>query len=73
MTPRELEVLEAIRRGARSLSSIARALDPPVSPRTAEAHVTAIARKLPTDYEPTAGILMRVILWTVERGSGIPE
>jgi FixJ family two-component response regulator len=74
LTPREIEVLGTIRGGARSLPSIARALDPPVSPRTAEAHVTAISAKLPDVFEGSSSPLLRVILWVlVDAHTGGPE
>jgi len=63
LTRRELDVVGAIQSGARSLGAIARALDPPVSRRTAEAHVTAIATKLPEDFEPATVPFWRVVLW----------
>ena len=65
MTPRELEVLDAIRSGARSLEGIARALNPPISPRTAEVHVRSIAGTLPDDWEPKAPPFWRVVSWAV--------
>lgn len=65
MTPRELEVLDVIRAGQRTLSGIARALNPPVSHRTVEVHVRSIADTLPADWEPRAPTLMRVVLWAL--------
>lgn len=74
LTPRELDVVKAIRGGARSLSEIARALDPPVSWRTAEAHVTSINRKLTADFEPKLTPLWRVLMWaTRSLPSGLSE
>lgn len=65
LTPREREVIYVIRSGRRSTIAIARALDPPVSPRTAEAHVYAIAEKLPGSFEPATNPLLRVILYAL--------
>lgn len=62
LTARELEVLEAIRRGAHTYRAIARTLSPPVSPRTAQDLVYSIAGKIPSSRSPT---LVRVILWAV--------
>ena len=62
LTPRQEEVLEAIRGGARSVKAIARELDPPVSPRTAEFHVLKIAACLGADGNPPK---MRVILYAL--------
>lgn len=67
LTPRELDVLEVIAGGARSLREVARTLDPPVSWRTAEAHVTAINRKLPADFEPKLSPALRVLVWVLVR------
>ena len=72
LTPREIEVLEAIREGSRSLPSIARRLDPPISHRTAEAHVSSIAEKLPTDHEPDSSPFLRVMLWVLVDRPGSP-
>lgn len=74
LTPREGEILEAFRGGARSLSAVARAVDPPISSRTAEAHVASIAEKLPTDFEPEVpGFWRVVILVCLESHRGGPE
>lgn len=69
LTDRELEVLEVIVVGCRSLSHIARELDPPISRRTAEAHVTNIDGKLPRDFEPSVPPFWRVILFVVRSSS----
>jgi len=71
VTPRELEVLQALRAGARSLEAIARAVDPPISRRTAEAHVSSMAAKLDEDFEPGCpGFWRLVILVAVEEATG---
>jgi DNA-binding NarL/FixJ family response regulator len=64
LTSRELDVIDVIHGGARSFSDIARELEPPVSPRTVEAHVRAISRKIGDDFEPRLTPLLRVIFWT---------
>lgn len=65
MTPRELQVIDCILEGARSLPSIAAALDPPVSRRTAEAHVASIASKIDEGFEPDSPGFWRVVIWSV--------
>jgi len=72
-TPRELEVLESIQSGRRSHHAIARWLDPPVSHRTAEAHVTAISLKLDPEYEPESLPFLRVILYALLEHPGISD
>lgn len=62
LTPRELEVVEAIRAGARSYSAIARVLDPPCATRTVEAHLSSIYRNLPGDIEPDAPPFWRLVI-----------
>lgn len=62
LTPRELEVVEAIRDGARSLQAVARALDPPISRRTAEAHVARIVEKRLNGFEPDVPGFWRIVM-----------
>lgn len=64
LTPRELEVLEAVNTGARSYYEIAAALEPQISPRTAEAHVARIYEKLSAAEGPAESTpLMAVIVY----------
>lgn len=65
MTPRELQVIGCILEGARSLPAIAAALEPPVSRRTAEAHVASIASKIDEGFEPDTPGFWRVVIWSV--------
>lgn len=73
LTERELEVLYIIGLGTRSLAGIARKLDPPISHRTVEAHVTNIDGKLPEDFEPRVPPFWRVVLFVVRGSTGKPE
>lgn len=70
LTSRELEVLYVVLLGERSLSAIARALDPPISPRTAEAHVYNIAEKLPAEFEPSVSPFWRVVMYASRSPGG---
>lgn len=70
LTPREEEVVQAIRDGARSYTAIARALDPPCAPRTVEAHLASIYRLLPADLEPDAPPFWRLVMAVVGYASG---
>lgn len=64
LTPRERQVIQAIRHGrARSMKSIARRMG--IRPRSIEAHIVAIGKKLPPDYEPDTPPFLRVLLWAV--------
>ncbi len=65
LTERELEVVAVIQEGARSMAQIAKAMDPPVSKRTVQAHVYRIALKIPADHEPDATTFLRVMLWSL--------
>lgn len=69
LTEREEEVLAAIRAGARSMHQIAKALDPPVSKRTVQAHVYRCALKIPPDFEGDATTFLRVMLWALHPSS----
>lgn len=70
LTPREREVIEAIRNGARSYSAIARALEPPCSPRTVEAHLASIYWHLPHEVEPDAPPFWRLVFCVLGYVSG---
>lgn len=65
LTPREWDVVEALAGGARSYGELARSLEPPVSWRTAEAHVIAINAKLRAEFEPKLAPHMRVLVWVL--------
>lgn len=73
LTEREFEVLVEISMGRRSLSSVARALRPPISPRTVEVHVSNIAEKLPPEHEPDTPPFWRVVLYTQKAPTGSSE
>jgi DNA-binding NarL/FixJ family response regulator len=70
-TTRELEVIDALAGGARSLSEIARALDPPISWRTVEAHVIACNAKIRADFEPRLTPYLRVLVWVLTDGTSV--
>lgn len=70
LTPRELEVLDAIRAGARSYTAIAKALEPPCATRTVEAHLASIYRNLPDDVEPDMPPFWRLVVCVVGYASG---
>lgn len=65
LTPRELEVIECVREGARTRRAIGRRLDPPISHRTVEAHLESIARKLPRAFEEDSPPFWRIVLWSI--------
>lgn len=69
LTERELELLDVIREGGRSMAQIAKAMDPPVSVRTVQAHVYRIALKCPPDFEEEATTFLRVMLWALHPSS----
>lgn len=52
------------------MKAVARRMDPPISKRTAEAHVASIAEKIPADFEPLCPGFWRVVLWAVYPESG---
>lgn len=72
LTPRELEVVDAVRDGARSYHTIALMLDPPCSPRTVEAHLASIYRALDPDIEPHAPPFWRLVVSVCGYASGPP-
>lgn len=63
LSPRELEVMEAMRAGAFSYGAIARSLTPAVSVRTAEALVRSIAEKIDGHPGPP---LARVLFYAAQ-------
>ena len=67
-TPREEEVLEAMRNGARSYGDLGTSLG--CSPRTAEAHVQHIAEKASLDT--SGGPLTAVTIYAVTTPSTFP-
>lgn len=69
LSPRERDALAAIRTGAFSYGRIARALDPPVSPRRAEALVRSIASKLEGPPGPPLARVCYFAAWTAPRPS----
>lgn len=60
LTPRERDVIDAVRSGAHTYKAIARALGRGVTTHTAQAHVYSICRKIPRTKSPP---LIRLILW----------